>query len=173
MRNAFRTIMSGCPDDREHSDLAIRLMIRHGYPPREAATEYINYRAQMREAISSWKTTVLAGLVSGVILGISIIGILAIGAIFMWVLQTSTSSRSSTQLPIEQVLGFAPAAGATATLLGIVCMGLAAIEKLRRRREGAHVRMRKRDVDTSHLAFQLLLCARGAGRHHLPVYRVP
>ena len=157
MRKAVGTVTPGCPEDREHSALAIRLMIREGYPPREAAREYINYRAQMREAISSWKTTVLAGLISGIILGSSMIGILAIGAIFMWVLQTSTSSQDSVQLPLEQVLGFAPAAAATATLLGIVCMGLAAIEKLRRRREGAHVRMRKRDTDTSHLAFQLLL----------------
>ena len=157
MRTAFGTVTPGCPEDREHSDLAIRLMIREGYPPREAAREYISYRARVREAISSWKTTVLAGLISGVILGISMIGILAIGAVFMWVLQASTSSQNSAQLPLEQVLGFAPAAGATATLLGIVCMGLAAIEKHRRRREGVHVHMRKRSTDTSHLIFQLLL----------------
>ena len=157
MSNAFVTITPGCPDDREHADLAIRLMIREGYPPREAASAYINYRARVREAISPWKTTVFAGLVSGVILGISIIGILAIGAIFMWVLQASASSQNSAQLPLEQVLGFAPAAGATATLLGIVCTGLAAIEKRRRRREGAHTRMRKQSTDASHLLLQLLL----------------
>ena len=164
------------------------MMIREGYPPREAAAEYINYRSQVREAISSWKTTLLAGLISGVSLGISIIGLLAIGAIFMWTIQMSTSSHGDDRLaltrktpspssskinqrspeltmpdnqndssPLDQVLGFTPAAGATATVLGIAFMGLAAIEKLRRRREGTHVRMRKRDADTSHLALQLLL----------------
>ena len=67
MRTAFGTVTPGCPEDREHSDLAIRLMIREGYPPREAAREYISYRARVREAISSWKTTVLAGLILSLI----------------------------------------------------------------------------------------------------------
>ena len=180
----------GRPEDGQHTHYTVQSMTRAGYPPREAQHDNTQYRARLREAITSWRATLLSGFLTGVVLGLSIVSILALGALVMWGIQIAASgggetdrgvierSESSTvqigrsnstpsepiftksrenQVSIEPLLGFIQPAMTLAIILGLALTGLAAIERMRQRRQGAHQRYGGRGNDSQYLAHQFLL----------------
>lgn len=180
----------GRPEDGQHTQHTVQSMKRAGYPPREAQRDYIQYRARLREAIASWRATLLSGFLTGVVLGLSIVSVLALGALLMWGIQIAASgggetdqavierSESSTvrtgqstsnpsgplfttpgekQVSIQPLLGFIQPAVTLAMILGLSATGLAAIERMRQRRQGAHQRYSGRRNDSLYLAHQFLL----------------
>ena len=180
----------GHPEDVQHTHHAVQSMTRAGYPPREAQRDYTQYRARLREAIASWRATLLSGFLTGVVLGFSIVSVFALGALLMWgvqiaasgggetdgaVIQRSESSTAPTgqststpseplfttsgeqQVSIQPLLGFIQPAVTLAMILGLAETGLAAIERLRQRRQGAHQRYSGRRNDSLYLVHQFLL----------------